>query len=147
MAHEDLSRMELAFPGPLRDALVAAVLSGRKVSTSSLHLEYDLEGSPLPAPGRRSIVVDSSDRPVAIIEVTSVQVVRLGDVDVSHAIDEGEGFKSVAEWRAGHESFWHCDDVRRELGAPTFTVNDDTPVVLERFRVIERLNGSPRFND
>src|SRR5579872_4342309 len=71
MVHEELSRMELGFPGPLRDALVAAVLSGRKVATSSLHVGYDVEGSPLPAPGRRSIVVDSSDRPVAIIEITS----------------------------------------------------------------------------
>ena len=30
--------------------------------------------------------------------------------------------------------------MRQELGDPIFTVNDDTPVVLERFRVIERLN-------
>jgi len=87
-----------------------------------------------------SPVVDSDNRTVAIIETTSVEVVRLGDVEVSHAIDEGEGHTSVAEWRAGHESFWHSDELRRELGDPIFTVNDNTPVVLERFRVIERLN-------
>jgi uncharacterized protein YhfF len=140
MTHEGQSRMEFGFPGPLRDALVSAVLSGKKISTSSLQREYELEGSPLPVPGRRSVVVDSLNRPVAVIEVTSVKVVRLGDVEESHALDEGEGYESVAEWRVGHESFWHGDEMRRELGDPIFTVNDDTPIVLERFRVIERLN-------
>ena len=77
---------------------------------------------------------------MAVIEITSVKVVRLGDVDMRHAIDEGEGYTSVAEWRAGHEGFWHSDEIRQELGDPTFTVNDNTRVVLERFRVIERLN-------
>jgi uncharacterized protein YhfF len=89
------------------------------------------------------VVVDSSNRPVAVIETTCVRVVRLGDVDISHATDEGEGFSSVAEWRAAHERFWHCDEMRQALGDPAFTVNDDTPVVLERFRVIERLDGNP----
>ncbi len=89
------------------------------------------------------MVVDSSNQPVAVIETTSVRVVRLGDVDLSHAMDEGEGFNSVAEWRTGHERFWHCDEMRRELAEPTFTVTDDTPVILERFRVIERLNAAP----
>jgi uncharacterized protein YhfF len=146
MTHEGLPRMEFGFPGPLRDALVAAVLSGKKVSTSSLKREYELEGSPLPVPGWRSLVVDSLNRPVAVIEVTSVKVVRLAEVERSHALDEGEGYESVAEWRVGHESFWHGNEIRQEIGDPNFTVNDDTPVVLERFRVIERLNvrqGSP----
>jgi uncharacterized protein YhfF len=142
MTHEDLPRTEFAFPGPLRDDLVSAVLAGHKVSTTSLRREYELEGNPLPEPGQRSVVVDSENRPVAVIETTSVKVVRLGDVDVSHAIDEGEGYTSVAEWRAGHEAFWHCHDIRRELDDPTFTVNDNTPVVLERFRVMERLTDT-----
>jgi uncharacterized protein YhfF len=140
MTQEELPRTEFAFPGPLRDDLVSAVLAGRKVSTTSLRCEYELEGSPLPEPGQRSVVVDSENRPVAIIETTSIKVVRLCDVDVWHAIDEGEGYTSVAEWRAGHEGFWHSDEIRRELGDPTFTVDDHTRVVLERFRVIQRLN-------
>jgi uncharacterized protein YhfF len=140
MTQEDPPRTEFAFPGPLRDDLVSAVLSGHKVSTTSLRREYEVAGSPLPEPGQRSVVVDSENRLVAVIETTSVEVVRLGDVDVSHAIDEGEGYTSVAEWRAGHEGFWHSDEIRRELGDPNFSVNDCTPVVLERFRVIERLN-------
>lgn len=85
------------------------------------------------------MVVDSADRPVAVIEVTGVRVARLGDVDLDHARDEGEGYASVAAWRAGHEQFWHGPDYRGWLGDPEFTVDDDTPAVLERFRVVERL--------
>jgi uncharacterized protein YhfF len=141
MTHRELPLMEFAFPGPLRDRLVSAVLDGRKLSTSSLRREYEREGAQLPVVGERSVVVDSSNRPVAVIETTSVNVVRIGDVDLSHAIDEGEGFNSVAQWRIGHEDFWHSDEMRTDLGDPSFTVDDDTLVVLERFRLIERLTA------
>ena len=67
-------------------------------------------------------------------------VIRLGDVGARHAADEGEGFSSVAEWRAGHEEFWHSDQMRQAVGDPTFRINEDTPVVLERFHLVDRLN-------
>jgi uncharacterized protein YhfF len=138
----ELPLAEFAFPGALRDALVAAILSGRKVSTTSLCVEYEVEGAALPVPGQRSRVVDSRNQPVAVIETTRVDVVRLGDVDIEHALDEGEGFTSVAEWRAGHETFWHSDEMRDVLGDPVFRVDDDTCVVLERFRVVEWMDAS-----
>jgi uncharacterized protein YhfF len=120
--------------------LVSAVLSGHKVATTSLLLEYELGGEPLPVPGQRSLLVDSSNRPVAVIETTGVSVVRLGDVGARHAADEGEGFSSVAEWRAGHEEFWHSAQMRQAVGDPTFRVNEDTRVVLERFHLVDRRN-------
>lgn len=135
----DLPRAYFAFPGPLRDQLVAAVLSGAKTSTTGLLTEYERDGEPLPAVGDRSVVVDSADRPVAVIEVTDVRVVRLGDVDLDHAWDEGEGYDSVAAWRAGHEAYWHSSDFRDYLGDPEFTVDDDTLAVAERFRLVRRL--------
>jgi len=133
---DDLPRAEFGFPGPLRDQLVAAILSGAKTSTSSLLVGYEREGEPLPQVGSMSAVVDSADRRVAVIELTSVRVVRLGDVDLQHALDEGEGDESVAQWRAGHESFWHSAEVRAELGDPEFTVNDDTLIVAQRFCLV-----------
>ncbi|MEV4491590.1 ASCH domain-containing protein [Micromonospora coxensis] len=139
MTTPDLPRFEFAFPGPLRDQLVAAVLSGAKTSTTGLLQDYELDGEPLPEVGARAVVVDSVDRPVAVIEVTEVRVARVGDVDLDHARDEGEGYDSVAAWRAGHEQYWHGPDYRGWLGDPEFTVDDDTPAVLERFRVVERL--------
>ncbi|GAA3417947.1 ASCH domain-containing protein [Streptosporangium vulgare] len=134
-----LPKAEFAFPGPLRDRLVAAILDGRKIATTSLAVEYEREGVPLPRRGERSVVVDSADRPVAVVEVTSVRVVPLGEVDAAHAVDEGEGYATVVQWRAAHEAFWHGEEMRSALGDATFAVDDTTSVVLERFRVITDL--------
>jgi len=136
MNPDDLPRMEFAFPGPLRDQLVAAVLSGAKTATTGLVLEYERENEPLPEVGQLLAVADSADRRIAAIELTQVRVIRLADVDLQHALDEGEGDESVAEWRAGHEKFWHSAEVRAELGDPHFTVNDDTLVLAQRFRLV-----------
>ncbi|NUO55622.1 MAG: ASCH domain-containing protein [Hamadaea sp.] len=135
----DLPTFQLGFPGPLRDLLVAAVLDGTKTSTSGLLQDYEIDGDPLPVVGAREAVVDSDEQPVAVIELTEVRVARIGDVDLDFARDEGEGYTSVAEWRAGHEDFWHGADYRGWLGDPEFTVDDDMMAVLVRFRVVERL--------
>jgi uncharacterized protein YhfF len=123
----------------LRDLLVGAILEGRKTTTTGLLIEYEIEGSLLPRAGDRCVVVDSHDQPVAVIELTDVRVAPLGTVDLVHAVDEGEGHRTVDEWRRAHEDFWHSPAVRAELGSG-FTVDDETPVVMERFRLITRLS-------
>ncbi|MET8683844.1 ASCH domain-containing protein [Streptomyces sp. NPDC004732] len=135
-ADEPLPKAEFAFPGPLRDQLVAAILDGSKTSTTGLVVDYEHEGEPLPVVGERAVVVDSDDRPVAVIEVTGVRVVALADVDLAHVVDEGEGDETVAQWRAGHEEHWHGAEMRAALGDPDFTVDDATLCVLERFRLV-----------
>jgi uncharacterized protein YhfF len=132
----DQPTFEFAFPGPLRDKLVAAVLDETKSTTTGLLQDYEIDGEPLPVVGTQAAVVDSAGRRVAVIELTEVRVRRLGDVDIDHARDEGEGHDSVAAWRAGHEDYWHGTDYRAWLGDPHFTVDDDTPAVLERFRLV-----------
>ncbi|RKR76559.1 ASCH domain-containing protein [Frondihabitans australicus] len=133
---------EFAFPGPLRDQLVAAILDGSKTSTTALLWEYEAEGSPLPVVGEREAVIDSDGAPVCITEVTAVEVVPLGEVGLAHAIDEGEGYETVAAWRAGHEEFYASDDYQAEYSALTggshFAPVDTTPAVLTRFRVVAR---------
>src|SRR5215831_12534657 len=57
---EDLPVAEFAFPGPLRDQLVAAILSGTKTTTSGLVADYEHEGDPLPWAGLRQAVTDSA---------------------------------------------------------------------------------------
>jgi uncharacterized protein YhfF len=138
----DLPPAEFAFPGPLRDQLVAAILNGSKTSTTSLFVQYSSGDEPLPIVGQRQRVMDSHGLPLAVIEIVAVRTVRLADVDLEHARDEGEGFDSVDAWRATHENFWHSADMRRDLDDPAFTTNDNTQVVLERFRVA-RVLGTP----
>jgi len=136
-----MERWGFADPGPLRDELTALALAGTKTTTASLYLEYEVEGETLAAPGQRDLLVDSSGRPVAIVETLSIRVVRLADVDDQHAIDEGEGYADAAAFRASHERFWiesgAVDRVRAHLGDPTWSVTDDTLVVAERFRIVQ----------
>ncbi|OGO57986.1 MAG: RNA-binding protein [Chloroflexi bacterium RBG_16_69_14] len=140
---DDLASLDawgFAFPGPLRDELTALALAGVKTTTAGLFAEMEADGEALPAPGVREILLDTDQRPVAVIETVGCRVVRLADVDDRHAIDEGEGYANAAAFRASHERFWngYIDDLRRRLGAD-FAIDDDTLVVLQRFRVVERL--------
>ena len=128
---------EFGFPGPLRDKLVSAICDGSKTSTTSIVAEYQIENEPLPQVGSRQAVVDSEGRRLVIIETTHVEQVRLSEVPWEHARDEGEGHSSLSEWRFAHERFWEGDDLRAVLKDPTFIVDDDTLVVLERFRVVD----------
>lgn len=132
-----------AFPGPLREALVAAILRGEKTATSSLLVDYEREGDEPPVVGERSVVVDSAHRPVAVIETTEVRILRVGECDLPFARDEGEGFETVAAWRAAHDAFWsgYADEVRSWLRDPEWRVTDETPFVAERFRLVSRYPG------
>ena len=140
-----LPRWGFAFPGNLRDELTALALAGTKTTTTGLLAEMDLDGEDVPGPGERSVLVDSSERPVAIIETIACRVARLADVDDRHAIDEGEGYANAAEFRVAHVRFWngHADDLRARLGDPSFAITDDTLVTAERFRVVTRLDVPP----
>ncbi len=138
-----LTRWGFAEPGPLRDKLTALALAGTKTTTASLFAEYETEGVPLAVVGEREILVDSLDRPIAIVETLSIRVVRLADVDDRHAIDEGEGYANAHESRVAHERYWNravLESQRTALGDPTFLITDDTPVVLERCWVVELLD-------
>lgn len=112
------------------DALVDLVLEGRKTATASAAVEYAAADEPLPRPGELSIVLDGSGRPRALIRVTDVRVVRLGDVDAEHARLEGEGDGSLEAWRRAHDAF-----LRATLPADV-AVDDDLEVVLERFALV-----------
>lgn len=109
----------------MRRKLVEAVLSGDKTATAGL---YDPSES-LSRVGERFVLLGFDDEPVAIVEATEVLVVRAGDVDLAFALDEGEGFETVADWRRAHEDFWAHEEI-----------DDDTLIVTERFVLVERLD-------
>ncbi|MFP7834623.1 ASCH domain-containing protein [Marisediminicola sp. LYQ134] len=132
---DDLPIIEFAFPGPLRDRLLAAIESGAKTTTSSLLVEYEVGDEPVPVPGHRGVAVDSAGEKTLVIETTAVDIVPLRSVSLHHALAEGEGYETVADWRAGHMTFWSSDEMRLELG-PSHEVTDDSLVVIERFVVV-----------
>ena len=98
-------------------------------STAGLRSDYAPDtDEPLPEVGDRFALLDFDDRPVGLVETTEVEVVRAGDVDLQFARDEGEGFGTVEDWRQAYERFWADQDI-----------DDDTLIVAERFRLVERL--------
>lgn len=108
--------------GPLRDKLVAAILAGRKTTTTSLLAEFAVDDEPLPRISRYQQVLDSSGRPAAIFETVAVGQLPLGCVPLTHVMDEGEGHSSVAQWRADYERYWHTIEMRDYLQNPTFAL-------------------------
>lgn len=115
-----------------------------KTATTGLLVEWELDAEPLPATGEQFVVIDSADAPVALIEMDAVHVVALVDVDIAVAHDEGEGFATVADWRRDHEAFWngYVDDLRARLDDPSWSVVDETPILVERFRLVRRLDDT-----
>ena len=142
LTHDRLPRAEFGFAGTdLRRRLVEAILSGEKTATAGLLVDHQREGEEPGRPGDRQVVLDVHDRAVAVIELTEVTVRRMADVDLQFARDEGEGFESVADWRGAHERFFgsYLDEIRSGLGDPDWSLDDDTMIVCERFRLVERL--------
>ena len=137
-----MRKAELGFAGSaLREQLVAAALRGEKTATAGLLVDYERDGEPLPDVGERLALVDNEGRDVAVLEITEVRVLPIADTDLQFALDEGEGFESVADWREAHERFWrsYADEIRDHLGDPGWDVGDETLYVAERFRLVELL--------
>jgi uncharacterized protein YhfF len=137
-----MRKAEFGFPGtPLRRRLVEAILRGEKTATAGLLVDLERDGETMAAPGERQVVVDANERPVAVIEITEVAVRRMAEVDLDFARDEGEGFETVAAWRDAHERFFgsYLEEIRAGMSDPYWQLTDDTLIVCERFRVVERL--------
>lgn len=100
------------------------VRDGPKRATTSLASAYGPDDEPMPRVGDHSVILDGDGRPLCIIRTTSVDIRPFGDVDEAFAWDEGEGDRSLADWRRAHE--WYFATIGR-------TVAETTPVVLERF--------------
>ncbi|MGH3095859.1 MAG: ACT domain-containing protein [Streptosporangiales bacterium] len=125
----------------LGDRLLAAVLRGEKTATSSLAIEY-LSGEPLPRVGERLPLVDHKGKAYGTVETTAVTIVPLHLVGDDVARDEGEGFADDAEWRRAHIAFWEkaAEMIRADAGDPTWQLRETEPVVVEWFRLIDRVS-------
>ncbi|OQB20602.1 MAG: ASCH domain protein [Firmicutes bacterium ADurb.Bin182] len=124
--------------GPLADELLQLVLDGKKRATTSPKEAYDYEGEALPEPGSLSVVLDSKGFAQCIIETTIVEVYPFSLVPESFARTEGEGDGSLAYWREVHTRA-----ITAELSEIGLTFSEDTPVVLETFRLVFRADGKP----
>jgi uncharacterized protein YhfF len=133
-----LRTLALGTPGELRTTLNTLVLSGVKTATAGLLTEYAAENEELEHVGERLVLVDDDDKLIGVVEVTGVEVVRFADVSWEFARSEGEGDRSIEEWREGHRRYW------ARVGFP---VDDDTQVVCIRFRLVSAGDGGISTGD
>ncbi len=113
------------------DLLAHLVAIGEKTATASAYPLYELEKEPLPKAGAYSVILDSNDNGVCIIQTQKVTVVPFSEVTAEHAYKEGEGDRSLDYWREVHEKFF--TECLNEAGLE-FT--SDMKVVCEEFSVV-----------
>ena len=113
------------------DLLAHLVAIGEKTATSSAYSLYKLENEPLPVVEAYSVILDSDNNAVCIIQTKKVSVVPFNEVTAEHANKEGEGDKSLDFWRKVHEKFF--TECLNEAGL-NFT--PDMKVVCEEFAVV-----------
>lgn len=133
-----LRTLALGTPGEVRTNLNTLVLAGVKTATAGLLSEYAEENEELEHVGERLVLVDDHDALVGIVEVTGLEVVRFADVSWDFARSEGEGDRSLDEWRAGHQAYW------ARVGTP---VAEDTEIACIRFRLVSAGDGGVATGD
>lgn len=115
----------------MAEALAELVTEGKKTATASNYLLYELENEDLPQVGQLNIILDGKGLPQAIVKTTSVTIVPFDEVTESHAINEGEGDRSLGYWREVHEAFF-----KRELAPLGKDFHEKLLVVCEDFEVV-----------
>lgn len=109
--------------------LLALVRAGKKTATCGAMIDYIDGDDPMPAVGRRDIVLDWDGVPQLVIETTEVTFRRFRDVPEEFALAEGEN-ESWDDWARDHKVFFD-----RNGGW-----DDKMELVCERFKVIEDLS-------
>lgn len=129
--HPEVSEYEAWAFGNDADLLADLVLLGEKTATASAYVLYQLEGEPLPKVGEYSVVLDSQDNAVCVIETKKVTILPFSSVTEEHAYKEGEGDKSLSYWREVHERFF-----RQELEEAGLEFTPEMLVVCEEFDLV-----------
>ena len=106
----------------LADELLDLVMKGVKTATCSTEDEQNT-----PKVGEQWIVRDGRGTPRCVIETTELTYRRFPDVDAAFAFEEGEGDRSLAYWRAAHETYFS------RLGR----FSEDMMLMCERFRLVD----------
>lgn len=119
--------------GPFADELAALVLAGVKTATASPLIAYETEGAPLPCAGGYSVILYDDGQAAAVIRDTRVSLVPFDEVSAEHAYREGEGERTLAQWREIHRRAFTPD-----YHAAGREFDEHGLCVLEEFELVYR---------
>lgn len=88
------------------DYLAELVLMGQKTATSSAFDLYAVGNEPLPKENELSVILDSKENAICIIETTKVEVIPFKEVSKDHAYKESERDRGLTYWQELHEAFF-----------------------------------------
>ena len=90
----------------MADELGQLVLAGTKRATAGALWFYEASDKGAPRPGDLSVVMDSAEKALCIIETVQVDVMPFEQVSAEFAAIEGEGDGSLAYWRQAHLEYF-----------------------------------------
>ncbi|MBT3984035.1 MAG: ASCH domain-containing protein [Bacteriovoracaceae bacterium] len=110
----------------MADSLLALVLEGKKTATSGLLKEFQEENELTLQPGDRSIIKDSKNQAVCVVETVKTMTMPFSDMSEDLARLEGEGDLSLEYWRNAHIEFFskYCE------------FDESVEIVFEIFKVV-----------
>jgi len=115
----------------LAHELVELVLHGPKRATAGLGFVCDELPHTAAVPDGYSVVTELDGTPRAVIRTTVLERRKFSDVDAEFAWDEGEGDRTLGDWKRGHWSYFsrECESLGRSM-------SEDAEVCLERFELL-----------
>ena len=111
--------------------LVELVLHGPKRATAGLALTADQFPQTAGVRDGFSVVTEFDGTPRAVIRTSGLERRKFSDVDAKFAWDEGEGDRTLDDWKAGHWRYFsrECASLGRQM-------SQDAEVCLERFELL-----------
>ena len=110
--------------------LITLVLTNKKTAFFTSWATYSIDQEPLPVSGELYVVLDRADKPRAIIETQSVEIVPFNEVTWEMARLEGED-ENLGAWRERKQEY--LEDEGAILG---FEFTPEIKLVFQTFKVI-----------
>ena len=117
--------------GGAPDKLAKLVLERIKTATCSAYELYVHKNEPTPQIGDYSVILDSRDDAVCIIQTTKIYIAPYSSCSAEHAYKEGEGDRSLSYWKKVHEEFF-----TDEMKSINKDFDEDMLLIYEEFKVV-----------
>jgi uncharacterized protein YhfF len=111
--------------------LAELVISGPKRATASLVASNEKYPQLAPVDDGYSVVTDFTGNPLCVIQTTEIRHLPFDQVDAQFAFDEGEGDRTLEDWRDGHRRYF-----TKEAAENGFDFNENSLICCERFKLL-----------
>ena len=110
------------------EAIAQLVVDGEKVGTFSLPWLHAQNPELKPEVGEYIIQTTFDGVPKALLRTVGLELLTFKNIDLSYTALDGPSVRDLEVWRDVHTKYWNT-----LLGELDKTVEDDMPVIVERF--------------